>query len=128
MIEYPEWLSEDGRKVFDHTLPKIENVSAETLEMLAAYADAIVNLRKLRGIPDKAAIWRRAMLYARNGLGIGPKVFVDLLDILLDWQFMDYPVDEPPPYGHLKQNWQLPETMRPGEYELGLPSSPADQE
>lgn len=115
MNEHPEWLSEEGRKVFDLTLPKIKNVSVETLEMLAAYADAIVNMRRLRETPEKAAIWQRAMLYARNGLGIGPKVFIDLLDILLDWSFTDGPINEPEPYFHLKSYWQLPEIMRPAE-------------
>ena len=115
MNNYPEWLSEDGRKVFDLTLPKVKNVSAETLKMLAVYADAIVNLKRVRNSPLKADLWRKAMLFSRNGLGIGPRVFVDYLEILIDWPLGWPPPLEPAPWEHLEVEWQLPESERPAE-------------
>lgn len=115
MIEYPEWLSEDGRKVFDLTLPKIKNVSTETLEMLAAYSGAVVELKRTReSNPKMAPWWRRAMIYARNGLGIGPVIFVDHFEILIDSPFG--PGEKGPyPWEHLDRSWQLPESMRPAD-------------
>jgi hypothetical protein len=112
MSEYPEWLSEAGRAVFDATLPGLRDTSPEMLEILAAYADAVVNLRKVRNDPAKAQVWRKAMLYARNGLGFGGRVFVDLVGLLCD---SGWP-GEPDPTAHLKPSWQLPETERPEDY------------
>lgn len=110
MVDYPKWLDTAGRAIFKATLPALDTPSNEQLEMLAAYAHAMANLQRVRGDKGRAAQWRKAMLYARNGLGIGPRVFVDLLEILLDWHWMD---DKHIPYEHLKREWQLPESQRP---------------
>lgn len=113
MMGKPAWLSKNAGIVYDATLPEIDSEDPEKLEMLAAYADAMVNLRRYRHDRPKAKVWRQAMIYARNGLGIGQKVFVDLLDILLNW---NGGIDEPDPIEHLKKEWQLPESERPDNY------------
>lgn len=110
MFDYPEWLDKTGRAIFKVTLPALKDTSIEKIEMLAAYAHAMANLQRVRGDKARAIQWRRAMIFARNGLGIGPRVFVDLLEILLDWKWLD---DEHIPYEHLKKEWQLPESERP---------------
>ncbi len=114
MIDYPfhDWADEESRKVFFATLPKLKDPNPEQLEMLEAYAHCLVNMRRYRSDPQKAAVWRLAMLYCRNGLGIGQKVFVDRLEILLNW---DFDIKAPEPWMHLKDEWQLPESERPAK-------------
>lgn len=115
MLDYPfhDWTDEESRAVFTATLPKLKDPNPEQLEMLEVYSHCLVHMRRYRSEPQKAAIWRQAMLYARNGLGIGPRVFVDQFEILLDWVWFE--TDKPAPWMHLKQEWQLPESERPAE-------------
>lgn len=110
---YPEWLSDEAaRKVYDATLSTLKKPTLEQLEMLAAYADAYGNLRRLRTQPEKARVWRGAMLYARNGLGLGAPTFIDLLELIID----SGNVGELGATAHLNPGWQLPETARPEDY------------
>lgn len=105
---YPEWLGGEARRVFDRTLPKIKDVNPAKLEMLAAYADAMINLRRLRNDPEKARVWRGALLYCRNGLGLGAQVFIDLFDLLIDSGNGEWSLTE-----HLDPKWQI---ERPKDY------------
>lgn len=111
-LDYPTWLDEDGRRVYAATLSKVKEPTPERLEMLAAYADAIVNLRRVRNDPERAALWRGVVLYARNGLGFGDRVFVDLLELIID----SGRVNEPVAVFCLKPEWQLPEAERPEDH------------
>ena len=115
MSTYPEWLSEDARKIFSATLPKLKDVTPEKLEMLAAYADAMAHLRKLQNDPQKARVWRGALIYCRNGLGLGAQVFIDLMDLLLD----SGDADEISVTLHLDTKWQI---ERPEGYRVAEPN------
>ena len=101
MTEIPEWLSDDARKIYLATLPHLKIVTPESLRMLAAYSDCLVHLHQLRHDADKARVWRGAMIYCRNGLGIGPRLFVDLMELILD------SADQPELIQHLENAWQI---------------------
>jgi hypothetical protein len=109
MTTPPDWLSPAARTIFDATLPKVGLLTMEKVSMLAAYSDAVVNLRRVKMDPGKARVWRGAMLYARNGLGFGNQVFIDFLDLLLDCGL----VEELGVLEHLEESWQI---ERPDDY------------
>jgi hypothetical protein len=115
MSEVPEWLTADERAVYLATLPKLQRVSPEILDMLAAYANAVVNLRRVRKDPRKARVWRGAMIYCRNGLGFGNRLFIDLMELLLDCG----EVNELEVVNHLKPEWMI---QRPGNYLTAEPN------
>ena len=73
-IHAPRWLSDEARKVFDYTkrrmkpLKLLDNVDAD---LLAMYADAVVNYKDAVDVKDKQAWSRLALSYAEK-MGISP--------------------------------------------------------
>jgi phage terminase small subunit len=73
-IHAPKWLSVEARKVFEYTkrrmkpLKLLDNVDAD---LLAMYADAVVNYKDAVDARDKQAWSRLALSYAEK-MGISP--------------------------------------------------------
>lgn len=100
-ITSPDWLSEDATKIYNTTLPKIKEVTPEKLRMLAAFAHCAAEFHRasigdggsvLRSASGQSVpnLWRRGMLFARNGLGIAPPVHESFCELLLDDGWPEY--------------------------------------
>jgi len=113
-------LDEPEQAIYDSTLRRLANPSAEQLQMLAAYSWAASELKKAAEADDQElAIWlRNCMIYARNGLGIASPQFISMMELLLDSAMHIHPWDIqwPPIYCFLKGSWELPESFRPRRY------------
>lgn len=106
----PDWLSSEADLIFRKLLPKISITGPEDVFRLAAYADCLVNLRRVRKDPKKARVWTGAAIYCRNGLGLRNAVmFISLMDLLID----SGNVGEYGLTAHLEPEWQI---ERPADY------------
>jgi len=82
----PKWFCSIADKVWFDTWFKLPDHNEQIYEMLDAYAWAMAEFKiaTLTGSKERAELYRRAMVYARNGLGIAPKEFVSAMELLLD--------------------------------------------
>ena len=104
-------LDPDEQIIYDNTLTRLASPSAEQLHMLSAYSWAASELKKSTLGNDQAlTLWlRKCMIYARNGLGIAKPIFVDGMELILEYiEGISSPSlsDWPPIFIALNRTWQ----------------------
>lgn len=92
-------LEEGELRIYDLTLPKLSNPN---LVMLAAYSYLANLFRQSFENKELARHVRRAMIFARNGLGFWKPIPIDYMELLLD----EHP-DWPPILSFLDSAWQV---------------------
>lgn len=101
-------MDNEESKVYNETLKRLKNPSYDQIRMLGAYARCMGDAQRNRKHKSKARVYKGAAIYARNGLGLWPPLFVDYMDLLLDEGLAGIIVTD-----RLDQSWQI---ERPDDY------------
>jgi hypothetical protein len=103
-------LDEEGQRLYHRLLPKIERSKHPDRENIGrSLAYAILQKKRLRGDPDRAAVWSGVVLYCGSALGLWSR-FVAWGDLFADCAF------DPSLISTIKESWEMP---YPADYMTG---------